>query len=138
MPARDLYHDAVKAALLKDGWTITHDPFTLTFGRRRVFVDLGAERMFAAERGKEKIAVEVKSFVGPSELRDIEQALGQFVLYQALLSEYEPDRTLVLAVPVDAYIELIEGMLPRSVIAHTNLRCFAFDPVQEVITTWMP
>jgi hypothetical protein len=84
-PARDLYHDAVRTALIKDGWTITHDPYTITFGRRRVFVDLGAERMLAAERGDEKIAVEVKSFLGPSELRDIEHALGQFILYQALL-----------------------------------------------------
>ncbi len=27
MPAQDLYHNIVKNALLKDGWTITHDPF---------------------------------------------------------------------------------------------------------------
>jgi hypothetical protein len=26
MPARDFYHDVVKAALITDGWTITDDP----------------------------------------------------------------------------------------------------------------
>lgn len=62
MSAHDLYHNAVKSALVKDGWTITHDPFTITFGRRDVYVDLGAERMIAAEKGNERIAVEIKSF----------------------------------------------------------------------------
>jgi hypothetical protein len=33
MPARALYHDAVKSALIKDGWKITHDPLTLRWGR---------------------------------------------------------------------------------------------------------
>jgi hypothetical protein len=26
MPAKDTYHNAVENALIKDGWTITHDP----------------------------------------------------------------------------------------------------------------
>lgn len=60
--AKDKYHDAVKNALVKDGWTITHDPYRISFGIERVYVDLGAERMLAAERGKEKIAVEIKTF----------------------------------------------------------------------------
>src|SRR5215212_2856877 len=137
VPSRDLYHDAVKAALLKDGWTITHDPFTITFGRRRVFVDLGAERMLAAERGEEKIAVEVKSFLGPSELHDVELALGQYVLYRALLEEWEPERTLYLAVPAATFVDLLEGTLPHAVLDQTGLRCFAFDPEEEIITRWM-
>ena len=64
MPARDLYHNIVKRALIKDGWTITHDPYTLSFGQKDVFVALGAERPIAAEKGDEKIAVEVKTFEG--------------------------------------------------------------------------
>ena len=50
MPAHDLYHDAVKNALIKDGWTITHDPFRMEWGKRDMYVDLGAERLLAAER----------------------------------------------------------------------------------------
>ncbi|MBC8078109.1 MAG: hypothetical protein H7Y32_18675, partial [Chloroflexales bacterium] len=90
MPARDVYHDAVKAALIKDGWTITHDPYTIAFGQRAVFVDLGAERVLAAERGSEKIAVEIKVFHGASDIRDLEIALGQYVFYRSLLSRFEP------------------------------------------------
>ncbi len=52
MPARDIYHDSVKKALIKDGWTITHDPYILTFGQKDVFVDLGAERVLAAEKAE--------------------------------------------------------------------------------------
>ena len=49
MPAKDLYHEAVKNALIKDGWTITHDPLTLKIGESRLFMDLGAEQMIGAE-----------------------------------------------------------------------------------------
>ena len=60
MPARDTYHDAVRNALVKDGWTITDDPFRLKWGERDFFVDLAAERVFAAEKGGRRIAVETK------------------------------------------------------------------------------
>ena len=80
MPAKDRYHDSVKAALVRDGWTITHDPLTLRWGKKDMFVDLGAEKLLAAEKGERKIAVEVKSFLGRSELRDLQQALGQYTM----------------------------------------------------------
>jgi XisH protein len=92
MPARDIYHDAMKNALLKDGWTITHDPYHLPWGGKDMFVDLGAEQFLAAEKTNQLIAVEIKSFLGPSLLDDLEKALGQFVLYRAVLSKREPER----------------------------------------------
>jgi hypothetical protein len=36
MPAKDIYHDAVVAALTKDQWTITHDPLHLRLGKKDV------------------------------------------------------------------------------------------------------
>lgn len=50
MPARDLYHDVVKRALVRDGWTITHDPYTISAGTTKIYVDLGAEHAIAAEK----------------------------------------------------------------------------------------
>src|SRR5262245_2521131 len=76
MPARDTTHAAVRVALERDGWTITADPFVLPVGLHNLYVDLAAERVLAAERGSERIAVESKSFVGRSEIADLEQALG--------------------------------------------------------------
>lgn len=84
MPARDRYHHQVKTALQRDGWTITHDPLKLKWGAKDMYVDLGAEQLLAAEKDTCKIAVEVKSFLGPSEIADLEQALGQFVLYSSV------------------------------------------------------
>jgi hypothetical protein len=76
MPAKDTYHDALCRALVKDGWTITDDPFRLIWGKRDFYVDLGAERVVAAEKAGKRIAVEVKSFLGASAMHDLELALG--------------------------------------------------------------
>jgi hypothetical protein len=75
MPAKDIYHDAVKKALVKDGWNITHDPLRLQWGAKDLYIDLGAEQLLAAEKGERKIAVEIKGFVSPSAVADLENAL---------------------------------------------------------------
>ena len=85
MPAKDMYHDIVKNALIKDGWTITHDPFRLQWGNNLLYVDLGAQRLLAATKEERKIAVEVKSFASPSNMADLENALGQYILYQNII-----------------------------------------------------
>ncbi len=84
--------------MIADGWTITHDPFVLKWGTKDLFVDLGAERLLAADKAGQKIAVEVKSFSGASEINDLEKALGQFILYHDVLGESEPHRRLYLAI----------------------------------------
>jgi len=64
MSARNIYHDAVVAALIADGWTITDDPLRVTVGDRNVFVDLGAEKnVLGAEKGSRRIAIEIQSFL---------------------------------------------------------------------------
>jgi hypothetical protein len=62
MSARDKFHEAVKIALQKDGWTITADPLFFRFGGVDVYIDLAAERIIAAERNGEAIAIESKAF----------------------------------------------------------------------------
>jgi hypothetical protein len=66
MPAKDMFHDAVKAGLEKEGWTITADPLWIEVEESEGYIDLAAERLIAARKGEEKIAVEIKSFVGKS------------------------------------------------------------------------
>jgi len=107
MPARDYYHNTVRNALIKDGWTITHDPYRLKLTRgKNLFVDLGAERLIAAEKGIEKIAIEIKSFRSASDMKDLEEAVGQFVLYEHLLNRYEPERKLYLAIPENVKVSV--------------------------------
>src|SRR5215210_4784263 len=81
MPARDVYHDTVKHALIVDGWAITHDPLRLAWGLKDMYIDLGAEQLVGAERAGRKIAVEIKSFLGPSQMDDLEKAVGQYLVY---------------------------------------------------------
>jgi hypothetical protein len=136
MPARDIYHTQVKNALVKDGWTITHDPYVLSFGQRGVYVDLGAERPLAAEKDGEKIAVEIKSFLGASDIRDLEVAVGQYVFYRSLLARFEPERKLFLAVPALVFATTLEEPIARPVIEDLDIALIAFDPQQEVIVKW--
>jgi len=76
MPKLDIYHDTVKRALEKDNWTITHDPFLLKIGERKLYAELGAARLISAEKGPEKIVVEIKSFIGKSEVNDLEELIS--------------------------------------------------------------
>ncbi len=137
MPATDIYHNPVRNALIKDGWTITHDPYILTFGLRNVFVDLGAERILAAEKAEEKIAVEIKSFLGASDIRDLELAIGQYVFYRSLLTRVEPERKLFLAIPYSVFSSTMEEPIVRPVIEDMDVACIAFDPHQEVLIKWI-
>lgn len=136
MAAKDIFHDAVKRALEKDGWTITDDPLFLRFGGLEMYIDLGAERIFAAERNNEKIAVEVKSFLGPSATTEFNAALGQFLKYQLTLEQVEADRLLYLAVPADTYRDFFTLELPRLLIQRYQVRLIVYDPEEEVIAQW--
>lgn len=104
MSARDLFHFAVVNALQKEDWIVTDDPLEIELEDVTLKIDLGAERLIAAEKAEEKIAVEVKSFASNSAVSDFHTALGQFLNYQIALEENESERLLYLAVPVDAYV----------------------------------
>ena len=137
MPAKDIYHDSVKNALIKDRWTITHDPLTLRVGRKDLFVDLGAEQFLAAEKQGRKIAVEIKSFVGASEIEDLKNAVGQYVLYQNALELMEPDRELYLAIRQKVYSELFEEVIGKLLLQKRQIKLIVFEPNNEVIVTWI-
>jgi tRNA uridine 5-carbamoylmethylation protein Kti12 len=106
--AKDIFHEIVKNTLINDGWSITHDPLTIKLSKRSLFIDLGAEKIIAAERGKDKIAVEVKSFVGLSPITDFYKALGQYQLYVLALRKKYPFTILYLAMPQESYLTLTQ------------------------------
>lgn len=110
MAARDLFHNAVRNALTKEQWLVTDDPLIIQLGGVDLRIDLGAEKLIAAEREGEKIAVEIKSFVEPSAIADFHVALGQFLNYRLALEIQESDRILHLAVPEETYLTFF--MLP--------------------------
>jgi hypothetical protein len=136
--AKDIYHNTVRRTLQADGWTITHDPFTLRVGRKYLFADLGAERLISAEKANRKIVVEVKSFVGPSDVKDLEQALGQYILYRQLLNDVEPERLLYLAVTAQVFRTVFEDGIGQILLHNQLVRVLVFDPHKEEICQWNP
>lgn len=138
MPARDIYHDVAVQALTADGWIITDDPLRLAYGARDVYVDLAAELPIAAERNGQRIAVEVKSFIGASNIRELELAVGQFVLYREILARIDAQRRLYLAVSVNIHETLFLEPIGQLMVDTQSLRLIVFDPMQGRITRWMP
>ncbi len=137
MPAKDTYHDTVRNALIKDGWKITHDPYRMIWGSTRFFVDLAAEPLLAAEKKNQKIAIEIKSFAGQSNMVDLEKALGQYILYRTIMQKVEPDRILYLAVSEKAVEEIFDEPVGRLITEKQSLKLIFFEPKSEVITRWI-
>ncbi len=136
MPRRDIYHASVKKALELDGWEITHDPLSYRIDNDQIFIDLGAERVIGAQKGTLKIAVEVKSFLSPSPLTDLQEAIGQFVLYKEFLEELEPNRIMVLAIPESA-APLFEQRIGQRLLKSQNFVVIVYDVTKEVISRWL-
>ncbi len=135
--AKDIYHEHVREALQKEGWTITHDPLPLLVDDERWEIDLGADKILAAQRGTEKIAVEIKSFLGRSRAYEFHRAFGQYMIYFDALSETDPDRKLFLAVPVDVYEAFLSRPFYEKLIKRRNLKLLVFNPEQKTIVEWI-
>ena len=134
--AKDLFHQAVKTALIKDGWNITNDPLTIRIDRIRLEIDLAAEKVFAAEKEGIKIAVEVKGFLNPSVINDFHAALGQFLNYRLALQMTDPDRILYLAVPTDIFNAFFQERFIQAAIVQYELKIIVYDPKSEEILQW--
>ena len=138
MPAKDIFHEAVKRALQKDQWTITHDPYWIKLADSdiNVYIDLAAERIIAAERSGEKIAVEVKSFVGNSFIAEFHEALGKFLDYRVALREKESERQINHAITLDTYHAFFARRFIQTVCQEYQVKLLIFDPQQEEVSLW--
>jgi hypothetical protein len=134
--AKDRFHNAVRTALEKEGWIITADPYAVSVGDVDFEIDLAAE-MLAAERAGEKIAVEIKSFIGGSNVSEFHTALGQFLNYQFALEEFDPERKLYLAIPESIYKSFFQRRFTQSVVARTQLNLVIYDEQKELIVQWL-
>lgn len=136
MPAKNRHHDAVRDALVADGWTITDDPLFLRMGERDLFIDLAAERPGGGTVAVELIALEVQTFDGRSPVADLQQAVGQFAVYQTVLGEQQPDRALYLAVTDEVYRTILSEPLPARVLELFSVKLLVFDPITRRVTRW--
>jgi hypothetical protein len=137
MPAKDLYHDTVKAALIKDGWLIVADPYRIQYKDIDLYTDLAAERPIAAERQGQKIVVEIKSFIGRSPMTDFHNAVGQYAVYRSLIQATEPDYQLYLAIDDITYENFFKREGIAFIIEASQISLMVVDIEQQEIVQWI-
>jgi len=137
MAAQDKIHDAVKTALIKDGWTITDDPFRIAYKKLVLSADLAGERTLAAEKGTERIVIEIKSFLGPSLVYDLQQALGQYEMYRFCLKQTEPSRILFMAIDADTYADFFQRESVRELVEETKVKLVIVNLEAEEVMQWI-
>ena len=142
MPQRDSIHDSVKLALSREGWEITDDPYVISYGERFLFVDLGATEtdkggFIGAQLQEKRIAVEIKEFRSRSPILDLEQAIGQYVLYRLLLSKVEPEREIWLAVTDTVYEELFSEPVGELVVSELPMRLIVINSEKAEVRQWI-
>ena len=136
--AKDIYHNIVREALEQEGWVITHDPYYLILQKdtAEYEIDLGAEKLLAAEKGNDKIAIEVKSLLKPSLLHEFHSVLGQYMIYRYGLGKKEPERKLYLAIPDFTRNKIAKIQPLLDMIQDFNIKIIYFDDETKKIMTW--
>lgn len=137
MPKLDIIHNAVKNALIKDGWAITDDPYIIQYRRTTLYADLGAERPIAAQKNELKLVVEIKSFIGASKIQDLKEALGQYDIYRYLLEETAPERKLYVAISAMVHKSFFNQDVVQLILRKHQLPLIVVDTETEEIRQWI-
>jgi len=137
MPAKDIYHNEVKNALLKDGWTITADPYFIKYEDAELYADLAAEKPIAAQRQGQKIVVEIKSFIGRSLMYDFHGALGQYMVYRNLIQLTDPEYKLYLAIDDLVYNNFFQRKSIQLITNENKLLLIVVEMEKEEILQWI-
>jgi hypothetical protein len=137
MPAKDIYHDWVKESLIQAGWVISHDPLSFRVGKIGIHVDLGLENLIGAEKGQQKIAVEIKGFINASKITDFYAAFGQYICYKVALAREDPDRTLYLAIPAPIYNTFFKEVLIQDVLQEYPAKLLVYNLSNQEIQSWI-
>ena len=130
-------HSLVRETLERDGWEVTDDPYSIRYGNKKIEIDLAAEQLLAAERGPEKIVVEVKSFLSKAVFNEFHEALGQFINYRRVLKFNQDSHKLYLAIPSDAYQFIFEDDLGRATLEEERLSLIVFSVKEKAILEWI-
>ncbi len=132
--AKDLYHDAVKTALMKEGWMIIDENYQLKPDPKLTFyVDVQAEKFVLAKKKTQVILVEVKSFISQSNTYELHSSIGQYLVYKTALEYLKFDKEIFLAVPISIYKSLFQRSFMQFLIEKYELKLLPFHPIKKEI-----
>ena len=138
MPAKDTYHNAVKNALIKDGWTITADPYPLEYEDVELYPDLAVEKLISENQKQRKIIVEIKSFISPSLIKDFQNALGQYILYRDLIQLSQDEyQEIYLAIKDEIYETFFQRKSIKAVVKLNQLALVIINTEKEEVVQWI-
>ena len=137
MSAKDRIHNAVKNALIKEGWDIIADPYPIKYKEVKLFADIAGEKAIAATKNEQKIVIEVKSFVSRSKMREFETALGQYLIYRTFMSLIDPDYQIYLAIDQDTYTTFFQQIAIQLIVNNYQLSLLTVDISREEVTQWI-
>ena len=138
MPAKDIYHEAVKNALIKDGWTITAEPYPLEYEDVELYPDLAVEKFISETEKKCKIIIEIKSFISLSLIKDFELALGQYILYRNLIQLAQDEyQEIYLAIKDEIYDTFFQRKSIKAVVKLNQVALLVVNTEKEEIIKWI-
>ena len=136
MSAKDTYHEGFKNALIKDGWEIIRDPYTIRYEGLKLFADLAGKKLFSAQKKDTNIIVEIKSFLSLSPIHEFQCALGQYLLYRTLLSQINPNYYIYLAIEQEIYETFFQKQAIQLVVKEYQVLLIIINIHQEEIIKW--
>ena len=137
MPAKDIYHDGFTNALIKDGWQIVRDPYTIRYEGLKLFADLKGKKLFSAQKEDTNIVVEIKSFLSLSLIHEFQCALGQYILYRTLLAHINPNCHLYLAIEQEVHETFFQQKGVKLVVEQYQISLIVIDINEEMIVKWI-
>ena len=137
MSAKDRIHNAVKNALIKEGWDIVADPYPIQYKEVRLLADLAGEKGIAATKEEQKVVIEVKSFVGRSPMREFQTALGQYLIYRTFIEQTHADYKIYLAVNQDIYDQFFQQIAIQLILTTYQVLLLIVDLNTEEVRRWI-
>jgi len=137
MARRDVIHDAVKEALIKDGWRITADPYRIVYKDATLEADMRADKLIAATRENHSIIIEVKSFLQRSFIHEFLAACGQYQADSFLLQEKGQTEAVYMAVSDVVYRNEFRSDAVQVLVRRFGLRLLIVDTESEAIVQWV-
>jgi hypothetical protein len=133
--ARDKYHQPIKESLELAGWLV-YENQRLRFGAHNLNIDLIAH-LITADRGMEKIAVEVKDFSSFMPMGRVYEAIGQCLVYKGILQRADPERQLYMGISQAAARILFREMNIQIIVDDYGLRFLIVNIKERRIVEWL-